>query len=246
VDMLPADGRADAVERISAKIRKVLASTKFAAAPFIVLSAAPGGGGKMGAAAPLPSAGAPGGGPAAAAGDGAASAAAPTSKKQDETVRDLVRVMRDTVAVPRRDASGPFLFAVDHCFPIRGQGTVLTGTVLAGACRVNDTVELAELRQERKIKSMQMFHKPVTALVQGDRAGICVTGLDASLVERGLACTPGSGACTTHAAGRVLVDVRDALCLSSASREWASWLYPGVAALVGRWRRTFGCGCGAP
>jgi len=24
----------------------------------------------------------------------------------------------------------PFLFAVDHCFPIKGQGTVLTGTVL--------------------------------------------------------------------------------------------------------------------
>eukprot|EP00983_Pelagomonas_calceolata_P091034 1157493-Pelagomonas_calceolata.AAC.1 len=24
----------------------------------------------------------------------------------------------------------PFLFAVDHCFPFKGQGTVMTGTVL--------------------------------------------------------------------------------------------------------------------
>lgn len=24
----------------------------------------------------------------------------------------------------------PFLFAIDHCFPVKGQGTVMTGTVL--------------------------------------------------------------------------------------------------------------------
>jgi selenocysteine-specific elongation factor len=30
----------------------------------------------------------------------------------------------------RPPSSKPFLFAIDHCFPIKGQGTVLTGTVL--------------------------------------------------------------------------------------------------------------------
>ena len=29
-----------------------------------------------------------------------------------------------------RVSAGPFLFAVDHCFAIKGQGTVMTGTVL--------------------------------------------------------------------------------------------------------------------
>ena len=41
--------------------------------------------------------------------------------------------------VPRqpRSADGAFLFAIDHCFAIRGQGTVLTGTVLqAGAAEI--------------------------------------------------------------------------------------------------------------
>lgn len=34
--------------------------------------------------------------------------------------------------IPRRlrRPAGPLLFAIDHCFAIRGQGTVLTGTVL--------------------------------------------------------------------------------------------------------------------
>lgn len=31
---------------------------------------------------------------------------------------------------PRPNTSGPLLFAIDHCFPIKGQGTVMTGTVL--------------------------------------------------------------------------------------------------------------------
>ena len=31
----------------------------------------------------------------------------------------------------------PFVMAVDHCFAIRGQGTVLTGTVLSGAIKLN-------------------------------------------------------------------------------------------------------------
>ena len=33
---------------------------------------------------------------------------------------------------------GPFVFAVDHCFPIKGQGTVMTGTVLQGGTRIGE------------------------------------------------------------------------------------------------------------
>ena len=37
-----------------------------------------------------------------------------------------------------------------------------------------------------------MFRKPVNAIKQGDRAGICVPQLDADLIERGIAATPRS------------------------------------------------------
>ena len=53
------------------------------------------------------------------------------------------------------------MYAIDHCFQIKGQGTVMTGTVLSGQVKVGDTVELPMLRVEKKIKSMQMFRKPV-------------------------------------------------------------------------------------
>lgn len=44
----------------------------------------------------------------------------------------------------------------------------------------------------KKIKSVQMFRKPVSGAMQGDRVGVCVTQFDPKLLERGLVCTPGS------------------------------------------------------
>ncbi|XP_050021383.1 selenocysteine-specific elongation factor isoform X2 [Alexandromys fortis] len=51
----------------------------------------------------------------------------------------------------------------------------------------------------KKVKSMQMFHTPVTSAMQGDRLGICVTQFDPKLLERGLVCAPES-LHTIHAA----------------------------------------------
>lgn len=44
----------------------------------------------------------------------------------------------------------------------------------------------------KKIKSVQMFRKPVSGAMQGDRVGVCVTQFDPKLLERGVVCTPGS------------------------------------------------------
>ena len=47
-------------------------------------------------------------------------------------------MLTEKVFHPIRDPNGPFLFSVDHCFAIRGQGTVLTGTILNGSAAVNE------------------------------------------------------------------------------------------------------------
>ncbi|RHY29671.1 hypothetical protein DYB32_004968, partial [Aphanomyces invadans] len=98
---------------------------------------------------------------------------------------DLLAAMRSHLHVPTRSADGPLVFAVDHCFPLRGKGTVLTGTV-------NDTIALPMLGVEKKVKSLQMFHASVDSAIQGDRVAIRVHGLDSSTMERGLAITPHS------------------------------------------------------
>ena len=80
----------------------------------------------------------------------------------------------------------------------------MTGTVLSGSMKVGMEIEFPDLKQQRKIKSMQMFKQPVQAVAQGDRVGVCVTQLDAKALERGIACTQGHASMISSA----LVNVR--------------------------------------
>lgn len=103
----------------------------------------------------------------------------------------LLEVLVEYSVLPERNYETPFLFAVDHCFAIKGQGTVCTGTVLQGSVRLNEDVEIPKLKLVRKIKSMQMFKQSQQVAKQGDRVGICITQFDPKLLERGLLCKPG-------------------------------------------------------
>ncbi|KAK0066010.1 selenocysteine-specific elongation factor [Biomphalaria pfeifferi] len=107
-------------------------------------------------------------------------------------ITELISTLMESTYLPVRSEDGPFIFSADHCFSIRGQGTVMTGTVLSGRTGINDTVEIPSLGMSKKVKSMQMFRKPVEKIKQGDRAGICVTQFDPTLLERGLVCSPGA------------------------------------------------------
>jgi selenocysteine-specific elongation factor len=91
-----------------------------------------------------------------------------------------------------------FLMFIDHCFAIRGQGTVLTGTVVAGRVEVSDDIQLPDFQVSKKVKGIQVFHQPVPYANQGDRIGLCITQFDAKDLERGIAC--GSEAGVVHTA----------------------------------------------
>eukprot|EP00041_Stephanoeca_diplocostata_P013765 m.243693 g.243693 ORF g.243693 m.243693 type:complete len:563 (-) comp19460_c0_seq1:2534-4222(-) len=133
----------------------------------------------------------------------AAKPGGPESDAPAEGLQELMATLQAKVAVPERDVSGPLLFAVDHCFSIKGQGTVLTGTVLRGTVKVGDDIELPMQQLSRKVKSMQMFRKPVGQASMGDRLGMCVTSLDAKTLERGVLCKPGSLPAVAAAVARV-------------------------------------------
>lgn len=58
----------------------------------------------------------------------------------------LLQLLKKQTYLPQRDPGGDLLMAVDHCFSIRGQGTVMTGTILQGSLAINDTVEIPALK----------------------------------------------------------------------------------------------------
>lgn len=101
---------------------------------------------------------------------------------------ELFSALKKYVYLPSRSAEGKFLLAADHCFPIRGQGTVVTGTVLSGSIKTGATVRIPALGESRKVKTMQMFKRPVDYAMQGDRVALCLTQLEAKQFERGLVC----------------------------------------------------------
>jgi len=65
-------------------------------------------------------------------------------------------------------------------------GTVLSGTVTPG--KIIDFPNMGEPGKGKKVRSIQMFKKPVQQAIQGDRAAICVPNIEAKELERGLIC----------------------------------------------------------
>lgn len=163
-DMIPESTRNGIVEKMRKRIMNTLKATKFKDVHIIPIAARPGGSDSMSSCGPPPE----------------GMSAVMTSLSSRVTEASL------------RKKSGNFLFAVDHCFPIKGQGTVLTGTVLSGECSIGDLVELPTLGLTKKIKSMQMFKRSVQRCAQGDRLGMCFTQLDHKMMERGIVASPGT------------------------------------------------------
>uniref|UniRef100_A0A0A9WUH0 Selenocysteine-specific elongation factor n=1 Tax=Lygus hesperus TaxID=30085 RepID=A0A0A9WUH0_LYGHE len=108
-----------------------------------------------------------------------------------EGIDNLVEALSKMITPPVRNTEMPLILAVDHCFSIKGKGTVLTGTIVQGLLAVNDTIEIPHLKISKKVKSMQMFRKDVIQAAAGDRVGVCVTQFESKLLERGVACAPG-------------------------------------------------------
>ncbi|KAL4495602.1 hypothetical protein ABPG72_014071 [Tetrahymena utriculariae] len=110
---------------------------------------------------------------------------------QSLNIENLIDCLLSEIEIPQRQKDGPFFFLIDHCFPIKGKGSVVTGTVIQGQHKAGDEVEFPLIKEVKKSKQIQMFKKPVETIIQGDRAGILFTQLDNTLIERGIACTPG-------------------------------------------------------
>ena len=134
-----------------------------------------------------------------------------TAKDGDRGLAELVAALAEMArsvallieAKRKRDDAAPFMMHIDHCFAIKGQGTVITGTISAGTLEVGQTLSLPHLGIERKVKSIQAFKRPVASARSGDRVGVSLANVNASSIERGLACEPGSMLQFTKAVARV-------------------------------------------
>ena len=80
---------------------------------------------------------------------------------------------------------GPSEMVVDHCFDVKGVGTVILGKVTAGKIKQYDNLKLYPSGSDVLIKSIQMHDDPVAESICPARVGLAVKGVKPDEVGRG-------------------------------------------------------------
>ncbi len=110
----------------------------------------------------------------------------PVSATTGAGLDDLLAALDELAAtVVEKPDSGAFRLSVDRAFVIKGFGTVVTGTVLAGSLGLGDAVTLAPSGLESRVRSLQAYGEDREQVFAGERAAINLQGLEKSEIDRG-------------------------------------------------------------
>ena len=124
-------------------------------------------------------------------------------------IKELMDAVDEYIPTPARNDDLPFLMPVEDVFSISGRGTVATGRVERGVVKMNETVEIVGLSEEKKstvVTGIEMFHKLLDSAEAGDNVGLLLRGIQKNEVERGqVLCKPGSIHPHTKFVGQVYV-----------------------------------------
>ena len=116
-----------------------------------------------------------------------------------DSVMELMDTVDSWIEEPEREIDKPFLMPVEDVFSITGRGTVATGRIETGICKVGDEVQLLGLGEDKKsvITGVEMFRKNLPTGQAGDNVGLLLRGIDKAEVKRGMVVVH-PGAITPH------------------------------------------------
>jgi elongation factor Tu len=100
---------------------------------------------------------------------------------------ELMQAVDDYVPTPERAVDQPFLMPIEDVFGIKGRGTVVTGRIERGLCKVGDEIEIVGFGERRKVivTGVEMFQKTLDQGEAGDNVGVLLRGVERDDVERG-------------------------------------------------------------
>jgi len=116
-------------------------------------------------------------------------------EKWEKTVEQLMEAVDNYIPQPAREVDKPFLMPIEDIFSIQGRGTVVTGRVEKGVCKVGEEMEIVGFRDTRKtvVTGTEMFKKLLDQVQAGDNVGLLLRGIEKTDVERGqVIAKPGS------------------------------------------------------
>ena len=110
-------------------------------------------------------------------------------EKWGESILELMNAVDESIPQPEREIDKPFLMPVEDVFTITGRGTVITGRIERGVVKVNETVDLIGIREEKQtttVTGVEMFRKLLDEGQAGENVGLLLRGTKREDVERGM------------------------------------------------------------
>jgi elongation factor Tu len=126
----------------------------------------------------------------------------------EKGIDELMEAVDSYIPMPERVIDKPFIMPIEDIFSIQGRGTVVTGRIERGICKVGEEMEIVGFRDTRKtvVTGVEMFKKLLDEGRAGDNVGLLLRGVEKDEVERGqVIAKPGSITPHTTFKGEVYV-----------------------------------------
>ncbi|WP_409305642.1 selenocysteine-specific translation elongation factor [Peribacillus sp. SCS-155] len=94
-------------------------------------------------------------------------------------------ILNELDQLESRDATGAFRLPIDQVFTVKGQGTIVRGTVYEGSAIEGQALLILPKKIETRARQVQVHHKPAQAAYAGQRTAINLSGITKDQIERG-------------------------------------------------------------
>lgn len=101
-----------------------------------------------------------------------------------EEVRNEIRRLAQGIAA--RPLALPFRLPIDRAFVMKGFGTVVTGTLIAGTVRKDEEAEIFPEGFRARVRGIQVHNSPAESASAGQRTALNLAGVETSEIERGM------------------------------------------------------------
>ena len=110
----------------------------------------------------------------------------PVSVKTGAGLAELRAALAELArAVPPKDPDRTARLPIDRVFTVKGFGTVVTGTLVAGRLAIDEKVEVYPRGVQSKVRGLQVHGHAVERATAGQRTAVNLQGVERAALERG-------------------------------------------------------------
>ena len=101
----------------------------------------------------------------------------------------IERLRQYAAKIEPKDATQIFRLPIDRCFTMKGFGTVVTGTLIAGRIKKDEEVEIFPSQRITRVRGIQVHGHAANEAKAGQRTALNLQGIDVPDIQRGMVLT---------------------------------------------------------